>query len=54
MEIAALRHLLLHGEAEDTETGKWFKKAANVRAVTPMASPWVKLTCLVNYRVLFR
>ena len=54
MEIAALRHLLLHGEGEDTETGKWFKKAANVRTVIPMASPWVKLTCLANCRVLFR
>ncbi|KAI1796076.1 composite domain of metallo-dependent hydrolase [Ganoderma leucocontextum] len=28
-EIATLRRLLLNGEGEHTETGKWFKKAAN-------------------------
>ncbi|KAI0722347.1 composite domain of metallo-dependent hydrolase [Cerioporus squamosus] len=28
-EIATLRHLLLNGEDENTETGQWFKKAAN-------------------------
>ncbi len=29
-EIATLRHLLLDGEDENTESGQWFKKAANV------------------------
>lgn len=27
-QVAALRRLLLNGESTDTETGKWFKKAA--------------------------
>lgn len=30
-QIAALRRLLLDGENERTETGQWFKKAAEVR-----------------------
>ena len=29
-EIATLRRLLLHGGDENSETGQWFKKAANV------------------------
>ena len=28
-QVATLRRLLLNGEGEHTETGKWFKKAAN-------------------------
>lgn len=29
-QIAGLRRLLLNGENDDTETGKWFRKAADV------------------------
>ena len=32
-EIATLRRLLMNGEDERTETGKWFKRAASVSLV---------------------
>ena len=33
-QIATLRRLLLNSEPDDTETGYWFKRAAQVRRVT--------------------